>query len=826
MTTQEVLQQCIVDGLIVRLPDITLDRKQYLEVAKKLELIGGKWKGGKTQGFVFEQDPTELLSDIANGDDRNLKKEFQFFATPDHVADMMVDKLNYEPWMRVLEPSAGDGALIKALKRKFDVGYVDCYEAMELNIKKINPENGNSGIPGALIQGTDFLKCDSKDYYDIILANPPFTKNQDIDHIRKMFEVCKPGGTIVTLSSPSWTFGSQRKQIEFREWLDSLGAEQIEIDLGEFKESGTTIKTVMLIINKPKLCENIDLKQQALPFSYSDPELAEFKTNIDAKLEKANKELEYLKTLLTTDDPENKFEKAQIEQMIVRQETFIDHLNKALERIDNKTYGICRVTGKLIDKARLTAVPHATLSLEAKLAMDKDPPAEPEKKPKQARKKKDAEAAAKAEPSAQARYPDEDLRNFKTIISNKIDEANGELKYLQVVLSDRQKGIKVEDFEDMPPKEVEALIDRKKSYISELESALERVKKKTFGVCEETGDLIPKETLLRLPIIRRLTPSAEHASPTISKTGQEPVRKCRICGCTDDDCSQCIEKTGSPCHWIDVDLCSACEEEAMKESETIVSTEETMEGEPGEGTQLGSRRFYPVGNDLKDLKLLQEYKGHKFYDAGPSEQDGGKNIFIICLSPSEQLHCEYYYPNSEDSLNQTIQRAENWVDDYLAEKQKLITQQNNNEMNFFTQLANAGTGAVDLTMRIMQVNDKLTIEIKPGNSSVSLKPILVTGTPAELDEGFFKTIAPGVKEVAGLVHNIEEVKKDAVTKKAEAEKSKIAKAAQKTTVKKSAKKQKPAVKNEKTKPAAPAPPAETKTDFENNEGSEDAVSEE
>ena len=56
-----------------------------------------------------------------------------------------------------------------------------------------------------------------------------------------------------------------------------------------------------------------------------------------------------------------------------RQITFIDHLEKALMRIENKTYGVCRVTGRLIDKARLRAVPHATLSLEAKLGYIKNP---------------------------------------------------------------------------------------------------------------------------------------------------------------------------------------------------------------------------------------------------------------------------------------------------------------------------------------------------------------------------------------------------------------------------------------------------------------------
>ena len=57
--------------------------------------------------------------------------------------------------------------------------------------------------------------------------------------------------------------------------------------------------------------------------------------------------------------------------MASRQIQFIDHLEKALVRIENKTYGICRVTGKLIEKARLKAVPHATLSIEAKLAKSK-----------------------------------------------------------------------------------------------------------------------------------------------------------------------------------------------------------------------------------------------------------------------------------------------------------------------------------------------------------------------------------------------------------------------------------------------------------------------
>ena len=120
---------------------------------------------------------------------------------------------------------------------------------------------------------------------------------------------------------------------------------------------------------------------------YSDADLAEFRTLINKKLEAAKKELAYLQGLITRkddmggDETDNRYmtmedgsmsmEREQLSQMASRQITYIDHLEKALVRIENKTYGICRVTGKLIDKARLRAVPHATLSLEAKLGLVK-----------------------------------------------------------------------------------------------------------------------------------------------------------------------------------------------------------------------------------------------------------------------------------------------------------------------------------------------------------------------------------------------------------------------------------------------------------------------
>lgn len=115
---------------------------------------------------------------------------------------------------------------------------------------------------------------------------------------------------------------------------------------------------------------------------YSDAELAEFKELIEGKLVEARKDLELLNSSIShdddngTDDTSPTFKvledgsdtlsREENSALAARQEKFISHLEAALVRIENKTYGICRQTGKLIAKERLRIVPHATLSIEAK----------------------------------------------------------------------------------------------------------------------------------------------------------------------------------------------------------------------------------------------------------------------------------------------------------------------------------------------------------------------------------------------------------------------------------------------------------------------------
>jgi RNA polymerase-binding transcription factor DksA len=115
---------------------------------------------------------------------------------------------------------------------------------------------------------------------------------------------------------------------------------------------------------------------------YSDEELQEFKVLIQGKLEKARDDYDTLKSAIThsesndTEDTSPTFKvleegaatlsKEEAGNLAQRQQKFIQHLQGALIRIENKTYGICRETGKLISKERLRAVPHATLSIDAK----------------------------------------------------------------------------------------------------------------------------------------------------------------------------------------------------------------------------------------------------------------------------------------------------------------------------------------------------------------------------------------------------------------------------------------------------------------------------
>lgn len=126
-----------------------------------------------------------------------------------------------------------------------------------------------------------------------------------------------------------------------------------------------------------------EVKEEKAKTRYSDEELEEFRQIILEKLEKARRDLELLTEAYTNSNDNDTMDtsptfkvleegyqvlsKEENARLAARQEKFIQNLENALVRIENKTYGICRATGKLISKERLRIVPHATLSIEAKL---------------------------------------------------------------------------------------------------------------------------------------------------------------------------------------------------------------------------------------------------------------------------------------------------------------------------------------------------------------------------------------------------------------------------------------------------------------------------
>lgn len=239
---QKSLAKCTIQGDTLFLPPIHDGiLANYQEVRKALINAGATYKQNK---FIFPNDAKPYIDRLMGGESVNIKKEFQFFGTPSKLANYLVGLAEVDNYQRILEPSAGQGAIIKAIRAKCSVN-VDCCELMDINAGIL------SKMEGCTLIAEDFLKLGRFCYYDRIIANPPFNKNQDVEHIQLMFKHLKQGGRIVTIASNSWRNGSQKKQTAFKDWLNYLNAVIIDVEAGEFAESGTKIATCIIVINKP-----------------------------------------------------------------------------------------------------------------------------------------------------------------------------------------------------------------------------------------------------------------------------------------------------------------------------------------------------------------------------------------------------------------------------------------------------------------------------------------------------------------------------------------------------------------------------------------------
>lgn len=223
----------------------TLDRKLYLDTANVLEAAGGKWNR-KERAHLFNGDAADIIEAvILTGEITSTKQQFGYFPTPAPIVQQLIGLADIQPGMRVLEPSAGRGAIALAAARAGAV--VDCVE--------IQPDHANALVAHrerniTIITG-DFLTTDPQPVYDRVVMNPPFAKEADLIHVKHAWEALKPGGRLVAVMSAGVTFRQTNRAVAFRSRLDALGGVLHPLPDGSFKESGTGVNTVIAVVPKP-----------------------------------------------------------------------------------------------------------------------------------------------------------------------------------------------------------------------------------------------------------------------------------------------------------------------------------------------------------------------------------------------------------------------------------------------------------------------------------------------------------------------------------------------------------------------------------------------
>lgn len=224
-----------------------LDRTTYQNLNKVLEVIGGKWSR-KEKAHVFEQDPTEDIEQvILTGKYSSRKTDFQQFYTPLAVAAQIRDLADIHSGQSVLEPSAGEGALLNVLPPDIDV---TVFEIDPKNQKKLH--DACQRFHTYDIYGTDFLSMNPGVIeVDRVVMNPPFTRQQDIQHVRHAFKFLKPGGKLVSVMSVGVTFRSNRLSEDFRSFAAELRGTYQDLPWGTFASSGTNVQTLLFSITKP-----------------------------------------------------------------------------------------------------------------------------------------------------------------------------------------------------------------------------------------------------------------------------------------------------------------------------------------------------------------------------------------------------------------------------------------------------------------------------------------------------------------------------------------------------------------------------------------------
>lgn len=241
-----VLDRVRVDGTTVFLPE-KLDRKLYLSVNDVLTAMGGKWNR-KAKGHVFDGDPTASFEATMLAGEISTRDDLGFFPTPAPLAARLVAAAGIRRGMSVLEPSAGDGALLRALPS--DIG-----EVVAVELDATRADRLTEAFPHVAVAQDDFLSMGVSHVsarpgpFDRVAMNPPFARQQDIDHVRHAHGFLKPGGRLAAIMGGGVTFRQNKKSVEFRDFVAEHDGEIESLPAGSFTPSGTDVHTVLVVMD-------------------------------------------------------------------------------------------------------------------------------------------------------------------------------------------------------------------------------------------------------------------------------------------------------------------------------------------------------------------------------------------------------------------------------------------------------------------------------------------------------------------------------------------------------------------------------------------------
>lgn len=221
-----------------------LDRITYQAVDKVLKVMGGRWDR-RSRAHVFARDPRPALAKALAGTLVDGKKAHQQFFTPPEVVDRLLSMLGPLRGLRVLEPSAGAGAI--ALAARALGADVACCEVDPVLCDQLRQL-------GFRVHQGDFLMATPEQLggpFDAVVMNPPFTRDQDVVHVMHAWSTVRPGGLLGAVVSPGYEFKRSKAAQRFREVHGQVGEYEGDLAAGAFKASGTVVRTKLVVWRKP-----------------------------------------------------------------------------------------------------------------------------------------------------------------------------------------------------------------------------------------------------------------------------------------------------------------------------------------------------------------------------------------------------------------------------------------------------------------------------------------------------------------------------------------------------------------------------------------------